>query len=247
MSKWSQGILLCVLLAAAVVPIVGQEPKEEPKPAAGAPVLKTVKEKVSYGVGLNIGRNMAKQKLDVDLAVLAQGIADALSGKKPALTADEIEAAFEQLQTQMEAKSKLAGQKVKDDGLKFLAENAKKEGVKSTKSGLQYKVIKSGTGATPKATDHVATHYKGRLIDGTVFDGSYEGDAPAATDKTVDFPVNGVIKGWTEALQLMKVGDKWQLFIPSELAYGERGAGGDIGPNATLVFEIELIAIKGSK
>ena len=128
-----------------------------------------------------------------------------------------------------------------------MAENAKKEGVKSTKSGLQYKVIKSGTGATPKATDSVMTHYKGRLTDGTVFDGSYEGDAPAATDKTVDFPVNGVIKGWTEALQLMKVGDKWQLFIPSELAYGERGAGGDIGPHATLVFEIELIGIKGNK
>ncbi len=247
MSKWSNGILLCVLLAAAVVPTVGQESKGEPKPAAGAPALKTVKEKVSYGVGLNIGRNMAKQKLDVDLTVLAQGIADALSGKKPALTADEIEAAFEQLQTQMEAKAKLAGQKAKDDGVKFLAENAKKEGVKSTKSGLQYKVIKSGTGATPKATDHVSTHYRGRLTDGTVFDDSYKGDAPTAADKTVDFPVNGVIKGWTEALQLMKVGDKWQLFIPSELAYGERGAGGDIGPHATLVFEIELIGVKASK
>ncbi len=123
----------------------------------------------------------------------------------------------------------------------FLAANAKKDGVKTTASGLQYKVIKSGTGKSPKATDTVKVHYHGTLIDGTVFDSSVERGEP------VSFPVNGVIPGWTEALQLMKEGDKWQLFIPSKLAYGERGAGAKIGPNATLIFEVELLAVETSK
>jgi FKBP-type peptidyl-prolyl cis-trans isomerase FklB len=128
--------------------------------------------------------------------------------------------------------------KNKAEGEKFLADNKKKEGIKTTASGLQYKVIKDGTGKTPKATDTVSTHYRGTLISGKEFDSSYKRGEPA------EFPVNGVIKGWTEALQLMKEGAKWQLFIPSELAYGERGAGQDIGPNSTLIFDIELLSVK---
>lgn len=240
MSKWSLGVAL-LLAVVAVVPTVGQEGKEEPK----APALKTTKDKISYGLGLQIGRNMARQKLDVDPAVVAQGIADALANRKAALTQEEIQEAFEQLEQQMASKAKLAGEKAKQDGAAYLEANGKKEGIKSTKSGLQYQVLRSGKGASPKATDTVSTHYKGRLISGTVFDGSYEGDEPTATDKPVEFPVNGVIKGWTEALQLMKVGDKWRLHIPSELAYGERGAGADIGPHQVLVFDIELISVKG--
>lgn len=252
MAKWSLGIAL-LLAAVAVVPTVGQDEKET-KQEVKAPALKTTKEKISYGIGMNIGKDMARQKIDVDPAVLARGIADALANRKPEISAEEIEEAFDQLRQQMASqakvlaeKNKLAGEKAKQDGAAYLAANAKKEGIKVTKSGLQYQVLRSGKGATPKATDTVATHYKGRLINGTVFDGSYEGDEPTANDKPVEFPVNGVIRGWTEALQLMKAGDKWRLHIPSELAYGERGAGGDIGPHQVLVFDIELLEVKGSK
>lgn len=243
MAKWSLGIAL-LLAAAAVVPTVGQDEKET-KEEVKAPALKTTKEKVSYGIGMNIGRDLARQKLDIDPAILARGIADALANRKSALSPEELQEAFEQLQQQMASKAKLAGEKAKQDGVAYLEANAKKEGIKVTKSGLQYQVLRSGKGATPKATDTVATHYKGRLINGTVFDGSYEGDEPTANDKPVEFPVNGVIKGWTEALQLMKAGDKWRLHIPSDLAYGERGAGGEIGPHQVLVFDIELLEVKG--
>ncbi len=243
MAKWSLGIAL-LLAAVAVVPTVGQDEKE-PKEEVKAPALKTTKEKVSYGIGMNIGRDLARQKLDIDPAILARGIADALANRKSALSPEELQEAFEQLQQQMASKAKLAGEKAKQDGVTYLDANAKKEGIKVTKSGLQYQVLRSGKGATPKATDTVATHYKGRLINGTVFDGSYEGNEPTENDKPVEFPVNGVIKGWTEALQLMKVGDKWRLHIPSDLAYGERGAGGDIGPHQVLVFDIELLEVKG--
>ena len=142
------------------------------------------------------------------------------------------------MMAKQEAKAKAAAEKNSKDGEAFLAENKKKDGVKSTASGLQYKVIKAGDGVMPKGTDTVSVNYKGTLIDGTEFDSSYK-RGEAAT-----FPVSGVIKGWTEALQLMKVGSKWQLFIPSNIAYGERGAGGEIGPNATLIFEVELLSIK---
>jgi FKBP-type peptidyl-prolyl cis-trans isomerase FklB len=242
MSKWSLGVAL-LLAAVAVIPSIGQDGKDEPK----APALKTTKEKISYGIGLNFGRRLAQQKVDIDPAVLAKGIADALANRKPALTQEEIQEAFEEMEAQANAKAKLIGEKNRKDGVAYLATNGKKEGVKSTKSGLQYEVIRSGKGPTPKASDTVSTHYRGRLIDGAVFDSSYEGDEPAATDKPVSFPVNGVIKGWTEALQLMKVGDKWRLHIPSELAYGERGAGADIGPNCTLVFDIELLSVQSAK
>jgi FKBP-type peptidyl-prolyl cis-trans isomerase FklB len=203
---------------------------------------KTTIEKVSYGIGLNIGKNFKKDGLDVDLDLLLKGLKDAMAGSKPLLTDAEIREAMtaiqKELQTKQADRAKDAGGKNKKEGDAFLAENKKKEGVKTTKSGLQYKVVKAGTGKSPKASDTVVTHYRGTLIDGTVFDSSYDRGEPAT------FPVGKVIKGWTEALQLMTVGAKWQLFIPSELAYGEDGAGDDIGPNSVLIFEIELVAIK---
>ncbi len=172
--------------------------------------------------------------MEIDPAVLAKGIADALAGGKPAMSEKDQQAAMMELQKDAHSR---AGEKNKKEGEEFLATNKKQEGVKTLASGLQYKVVKQGTGATPKATDVVTTHYRGTLINGNVFDSSYDRNEPAK------FPVNKVIPGWTEALQLMKVGDKWRLYIPSDLAYGEKGAGGDIPPNATLIFDIELLDV----
>lgn len=204
--------------------------------------FKTFKEQSSYAIGIDIGRGMKSQGVDVDSAMLAKGIADALGGGKPLLSDKELAATLGQFQREAAAHAQEMMTKVADknkkEGAAFLAENKKKEGVKTTNSGLQYKVLKEGKGATPRLTDIVTTHYRGTFLDGTEFDSSYRRNEPAT------FPVKGVIKGWTEALQLMKVGDKWQLFVPSELAYGERGMGEDIPPNATLVFEIELLDTK---
>lgn len=204
--------------------------------------LKDNKDKVSYSIGLNIGKSMKQEGLDINPDALAAAMKDVFAGAKPQLTDEEVQAVMQEFQKEMMAK-RLKGQqeglaKNKAEGEKFLADNKKKEGIKTTASGLQYKVIKDGTGKTPKATDTVSTHYRGTLISGKEFDSSYKRGEPA------EFPVNGVIKGWTEALQLMKEGAKWQLFIPSELAYGERGAGQDIGPNSTLIFDIELLSVK---
>lgn len=234
-------LLSVVALAFVVSPVLAQE-----KPAA-IPGLTTPQQKASYAIGLNIGRSIKGQGLtaeNVDVQALTRAISDALSGREPAMSREEIQAAFSGLQKMIQENAAKAGEKNLETGRKFLAANAKKAGVKTTKSGLQYTVIKAGNGATPTKADTVTTHYKGRLINGTVFDGSYKGEAPAAGDQTISFPVGGVIAGWTEALQLMKVGAHWQLFIPSELAYKERGAGGDIGPNETLIFDIHLIGIK---
>ena len=204
--------------------------------------LKTQKDKVSYGIGMNIGKNLQRDAVDVDTDLLSRGLKDALSGGKTLMNEEEYRATMTALQKEMmekqaEAARKLA-EKNKTEGEAFLAANGKKEGVVTLPSGLQYKVIQSGTGKTPKATDTVETNYRGTLVDGTEFDSSYK------RGQTATFPVNGVIAGWTEALQKMKEGDKWQLFVPSNLAYGERGAGREIGPNATLIFEVELIAVK---
>jgi FKBP-type peptidyl-prolyl cis-trans isomerase FklB len=208
-------------------------------------VLKSQKDKISYIIGMDIGRNLQKGSIDFDPDILAKGIKDALSGGKPLLTEQEIRettAVFQkQLMAKQEEVAKKLGEKNKKEGEAFLAENKKKEGVKTLPSSLQYKVIKEGTGKKPKITDTVTTHYRGTLIDGIEFDSSYRRGKPAS------FPVNGVIPGWTEALQLMGEGAKWQLFVPPNLAYGERGAGRDIGPNATLIFEIELISIQEKK
>jgi len=210
--------------------------------AADAPELKTDREKISYSIGMDIGGNLKRGSVDVDPDLLATGLKDSYGEGKTLLTEDQARQAIEDFQKTLMAKKAEAMQKVseknKADGEKFLAENAKKEGVKSLPSGLQYREITPGKGKSPMAADTVTTHYKGTLIDGTEFDSSYKRGEPAT------FPVSGVISGWTEALQLMKEGAKWQLFIPSNLAYGEKGAGRDIGPNATLIFEVELISVK---
>jgi FKBP-type peptidyl-prolyl cis-trans isomerase FklB len=208
-------------------------------------VLKNQKDKVSYIIGMEIGKNFKKQSVDIDPDILTRGIKDAISGGKSLLPEQEIQETMAAFQKEMTAKqeelTKKLGEKNKKEGEAFLAENKKKGDVKTLPSGLQYKVIKAGTGKKPRLTDTVTTHYRGTLIDGTEFDSSYRRGQPAS------FPVGGVIPGWTEALQLMEEGAKWQLFIPPNLAYGERGMGGVIGPNATLIFEIELISIQEKK
>ena len=205
--------------------------------------LTTTKEKASYAIGMNLGGGLHRQNIDVDSAALVQGLKDTLSGNKTLLTEEEARAALMQLQSEMQAKMQAKqaaeGEANKKEGDAFLAANKTKEGVVTLPSGLQYKILTPGTGPKPTATDSVVCNYKGTLINGTEFDSSYKRGEPAT------FPVTGVIKGWTEALQLMPVGSKWQLFIPSDLAYGPRGTpGGPIGPNATLIFEVELISIK---
>jgi FKBP-type peptidyl-prolyl cis-trans isomerase FklB len=202
------------------------------------PQLKDLKDKVSYSVGLSVGSNFKKQGQDLNPDAVLAGLKDALSGKPPALSEKEMQETMEAWNKQMEDKQKAAGEKNAADGVKFLAENKSKSGVKTTASGLQYKVIKEGTGAQPKATDTVTVNYRGTLINGTEFDSSYKRGQPAT------FPVSGVIKGWTEALQLMKTGSKYQLFIPSSLAYGERAISADIASNSTLIFEVELLDVK---
>lgn len=204
------------------------------------PQLKDLKDKVSYSVGLNVGANFKKQGQELNPDALLAGLRDAQSGKTPALTEAEMKETMQAWSKQMEDKQKAAGEKNATEGTKFLAENKKKDGVKTTASGLQYKVMKEGTGAQPKDTDTVTVNYRGTLINGTEFDSSYKRGQPAT------FPVNGVIKGWTEALQLMKTGSKYQLFIPADLAYGARAVGPDITPNSTLVFEVELLEVKAA-
>jgi FKBP-type peptidyl-prolyl cis-trans isomerase FklB len=213
--------------------------------AQSQPSLKDQKEKISYIIGMDIGANFKKQSIDIDPDILARGIKDGLSGAKPLISepeAKEVMTAFEkEMRARRETVQNTAGEKNKKEGEAFLAENKKKEGVKTLPSGLQYKVIKAGTGKKPAAADTVTTHYRGTLIDGTEFDSSYKREKPAT------FQVSGVIPGWTEALQLMEEGAKWQLFVPPNLAYGERGAGQVIGPHATLIFEVELISIQEKK
>jgi len=204
-------------------------------------VLRNQKDKISYVIGMDIGNNLKRQSLDIDPKILAKGIQDVLSGAKSLLTQQEIRETLAAFQKERVAKQEQVAMKNKKEGESFLAENKKKADVKTLPSGLQYKVIKAGTGKKPKTNDTVTTHYRGTLIDGTEFDSSYRRGQPAS------FPVSGVIRGWTEALQFMEEGAKWQLFVPSNLAYGERGMGGVIGPNATLIFEIELISIQETK
>jgi FKBP-type peptidyl-prolyl cis-trans isomerase FklB len=204
--------------------------------------LKDQKDKASYSIGYDIGETFKKQKVELNPDALFGGLKDALADKEAALTKEDREKTLQAFQKEMMDKqitaSKEAATKNAAEGEKFLAENKKKEGVKTTASGLQYKVLKEGSGPSPKETDTVVVQYKGTLIDGTEFDSSYKRNEPAS------FQVNRVVKGWIEALQLMKPGAKYQLVIPSSLAYGERGAGQLIGPNATLIFEVELLSIK---
>lgn len=185
--------------------------------------------------------NFSKQGIEIEADQLLAGLKDALAGKPSAISAEETQKAMMQLQQEMEQKFQekagKAGEANKKEGQEFLAANKNKAGVQTLPSGMQYEIINEGTGKTPGRTDNVTTHYKGTLIDGTVFDSSYERGQPAT------FPVNGVIAGWTQALMMMKEGAKWRLYIPSELAYGAQGAGADIGPNATLIFDVELLKV----
>jgi FKBP-type peptidyl-prolyl cis-trans isomerase len=204
-------------------------------------VLKTQKEKFSYAVGMKMGENFKKQAVPVDPSILARGVRDALAGGKTVLTDDEAQSAIMDVQKQMhdkqQAEAKAAGEANKKEGDSFLAANKGKEGVVTLPSGLQYKILKEGTGPKPTASDSVVCNYQGTFINGKEFDSSYKRGEPAT------FPVTGVIKGWTEALQLMPVGSKWQLFIPSDLAYGDAGRPG-IEPSSTLIFEVELMSIQ---
>ena len=224
---------IVAIIALSLVSAVSAEEKS---------AFKDPKDKVSYSIGLDIGSTLKKQNIEVNTDTLFTGLKDALTGAKPKMTEEEMKETMmnfsKELREKQQKTMEEATQKNAAAGAKFLEENKKKPGVKTTASGLQYKVLKEGSGPSPKETDTVVTNYRGTLINGTEFDSSYKRNEP------VTFPVNGVIKGWTEALQLMKKGSKYELFVPAELAYGPRGAGQDIGPNETLIFEVELLDIK---
>ena len=214
--------------------------------AQETPILKTEREKVSYGVGVEMARNFQQQGIEVDLDLVLKGMKDALSGEKLLMTEDEFRAIMSAFRTQVRRQAELKRKQMqtpamaaenKKVGEAFMAENKTKEGVVSLPSGLQYKILKAGEGKKPTDADTVECHYTGALINGTEFDSSYRRGQP------VTFKVTGVIPGWREALKLMPVGSKWQLFIPPELAYGARGSG-RIPPNSTLIFEVELLAVK---
>jgi len=213
--------------------------------AQDSTILKTQGDRVSYSMGLDIGRMLKMQGVDVDLELVTRGLKDAYTGNQALLTDEEMQEVLTNFKKEFLAKqqelAKQQGEKNKREGEIFLETNKKKEGIQTLPSGLQYKVVKTGSGKKPTTTDTVTVHYRGTLIDGKEFDSSYRRGKPAT------FPVNAVIPGWTEALTLMEEGARWELFIPPNLAYGERSAGRDIGPNATLIFEVELISIEEKK
>lgn len=193
--------------------------------------------KLSYTLGFQIAQNLARQGMQLDAEAASRAVHDVFSGTKPMLSTEEMQAVVQRVQQAAVEKRKAIADANQKAGDAFLAENKKKDGVKTLDSGLQYKVVRAGTGKSPAATDEVEVHYEGRLINGKVFDSSIQ------RGKSISFGVNKVIKGWTEALQLMKEGARWQIYIPSKLAYGENGAGNAIGPNETLIFDVELIKV----
>ena len=253
-------ILPAVLLAAAAVAGAQQTAKPAQKPAAqpakpaaqpaAAPAQasgqqagkpESVQDRASYVIGYNLGRTLKQNDVEANSDLIVKGLRDGLAGANGMLTDAEMQSTMQefqkQVQTQQEAKQKVVGEKNKTEGEAFLAKNKARAGVKTTASGLQYEVEKEGTGPTPKATDTVTVNYKGTLMDGTTFDSSYDRGQPAT------FVLNQVIPGWTEGVQLMKVGAKYKFYIPSALGYGDKGAGNVIGPNAPLIFEVELLSI----
>lgn len=213
---------------------------EQITPETSSQQYTSVEQRVSYGIGRQMGEQLAANPFEgVDAAAVAAGVIDALGGKPSAVTRADLEIAFNEINQRMQARQAEQAKSKAAAGEAFLADNANKPGVTVTASGLQYEVITEGSGEKPKASSRVKTHYHGTLIDGTVFDSSYNRGQP------IDFAVNGVIAGWTEALQLMPVGSKWRLYIPYQLAYGERGAGASIGPYSALIFDVELLEIVG--
>ncbi|HKD84770.1 MAG TPA: FKBP-type peptidyl-prolyl cis-trans isomerase N-terminal domain-containing protein [Terriglobales bacterium] len=228
--------------AAPAKPATGAQSTTAPANSAMDAALPTQKDKLSYAIGMNIGKGLHKDSIDVDPNMIMRGLKDGMAGGTTLMTDEQAQAAITELRTQMMAKMAAEHQKEaeanKKEGEAFLAANKTKPGVVTLPSGLQYKVLKDGTGPKPAATDQVKCNYRGTLVNGTEFDSSAKHGEP------ITFPVNGVIKGWTEALQLMPVGSKWQLYVPADLAYGERGAGDVIPPNSTLIFDVELLAIE---
>jgi FKBP-type peptidyl-prolyl cis-trans isomerase len=245
-------ITLVALLMCSAVASYAEDAKPSPSPAVNPPstsAFKDDKDKISYSLGVDIGRTLQKFQLDLNESALSQGMADVLGGKPMAMTDKELQETLQAFQQKMMAKQqeamskkqeemKVVAEKNKVDGKKFLEDTAKKSGVKTTPSGLEYKVIKEGSGDKPKDSDVVETNYKGTTIDGKEFDSS------AKHGSSFSFPVNGVIKGWSEALKMMPIGSKWELYVPSDLAYGDEGYGDDIAPGSTLIFEVELLSIK---
>jgi FKBP-type peptidyl-prolyl cis-trans isomerase FklB len=223
-----KSIILSIVALSVVAIAFGED-----KPAQ----LKDSKDKFSYAIGLNIGMNFKRQNVDVNPDLVTSGIKDGIAGK-PQMTVDQIRDTMVAFEKDMQAKQAEAGKKNEADANKFLADNKAKDGVKTTASGLEYKVLKEGNGAQPKSSDNVTVNYRGTLLDGTEFDSSYKRGEPAT------FPVAGVIKGWTEALQLMKVGSKYQLFIPPSLAYGQNSPSPAIPANSLLIFEVELMKVE---
>lgn len=200
--------------------------------------LETIDQKASYAIGLQIGQQLMESGLiGIDLDALKLAMQDVLANNQPALPLQELHEALRHMHEKATEEKAKQAEKIAQAGKDFLAENIKKDGIKSTESGLQYEVITEGTGSLPKSTDRVQVHYTGQLIDGTIFDSSVQRGQPA------EFPVNGVIQGWVEALQLMPEGSKWRLYIPQELAYGAQGAGGSIPPYSTLIFDVELLKV----
>jgi FKBP-type peptidyl-prolyl cis-trans isomerase FklB len=220
-------LLSCVITIAALTSL-----------SATAAEFKSSKQKYSYAIGFQIGTNLKREGADVDVQAIAQGIKDVLTDAKLSVSMEDMQAAVLAMQKEQQAKRQARGDKAKKQGEEYLAKHKKEKGVKELPSGIQYKVIKEGKGAKPNATDTIVAHYKGTLIDGTEFDSSYGRGQPAT------FAVNQVIQGWQEILPLMPTGSKWNVVIPSDLAYGPRGAGANIGPNETLIFEVELLEIK---
>jgi len=238
-------VLTSALLAQQSATPQPSSPAPKSQAAPSDSPLKTQKDKISYALGMNIGNGLRRNAIDVDLNTMLQGIKDGASAAKPLMTEDEMRAALTAFQQEMQAKAiaqmQLAAAKNKQEGDAFLAANKAKEGVVTLPSGLQYKIITPGAGPKPTPADTVVCNYRGTLVDGTEFDSSYK------RGQATTFGVGRVIKGWTEALQLMPVGSKWQLFIPADLAYGMQPPTEDIPPNATLIFDVELLSIQGKQ
>lgn len=234
-------LVLAAIVSVGLTPRAEAQDAKAPAPAALADALKEPQAQIGYAIGLNLGASLRRDAVAVDPQMVAQGIKDALSGAQPRMSDDQVRAVLTQLQTDVQTrraeKAAQAAQANKTEGAAFLKANGAKPGVVSLPSGLQYQILTPGAGPTPKLGDTVTCNYRGTLIDGTEFDSSYARGTPSS------FPVSGVIKGWTEALQKMPVGSKWRLFVPADLAYGEKGAGASIGPNAALIFDVELLSI----